>query len=45
MQFFAQRKEPEGRERLGLEGLEGILAETDKSRRREERLKAKAGGC
>ena len=45
MQFFAQRKEPEGREGLGLEGLEGILAETDKSQRLEERLKAKAGGC
>ena len=40
-----QRKHPQGKEGLGLEGLEGILAETDKSLRLQERLKAKAGGC
>ena len=44
-QFFPQRKEQEGTEGLGLEGLEGILAETSKSRSLRERLKATTAGC
>mgnify|MGYP000438791032 CR=1 FL=1 len=44
-QLFPQRKEPEGKEGLGSEGLEGTLAETNKSQRLGERLKAKVGGC
>ena len=42
---FCATERKESREGLALEGLEGILAETDKSQRLEERLKAKAGGC
>ena len=44
-QLFPQRKEPDGEEGLGSEGLEVILAETNKSRRLGERLKARIGGC
>ena len=43
-QFLPQGKESEGKEGLGLEGFEGILAETNKSRRIEERLKAITNG-
>lgn len=44
-QYFSQRKEPEGKEGLGSEGLEGSLAEINKSRRLGECLKATSDEC
>ena len=41
--FFPQRKDPQGSWGLGLVELEGSLAETSKSRRLGQRLKATTG--
>ena len=44
-QFFSQRKDPQGSWGLGMVELQGSLAETSKSRRLGQRLKATTGKC